>query len=1331
MDPPQPTTYPEDDNAYEYTLRCALLFDQKHNPITARPSQNNRYSMATMQRRQSKIMSGLSSINSRFKAPEKYAEIPKALLKGLEQRIHQILTDSSGAYAFPSSSSSAAAAPKPTLLAPPLTPGGSLPVRRRSSRNRQSMLSAPDFSKNCLALFLKDMNVKTFRDNLALNGKVDDLLRLYSQIVKRMYRQHWKSQQAISTTSTPHSPLLLDPAALTSGLDSPPDEKTPDAQNKEMISFVNAQLERELTNFIAIIRMTISAVCPDHPSSPAILERLGDLTDLNLFDVPESLDARLYRRLGPLASRVIIIFQTPPELHQAYINATIPLCTEENAGNDLRLLLDLLNQGIVYGYKPSDFLDEDGRTRLMDQENLEISRILEGMRYRNYNYSTVRKTEFDLTRKNDLVFVPRSPRSCYQVLLGRCIYRDVCVAFEKPEPPAEKPTLSEASLLLLNQCAKFWRVPQQAHEIIQLDVIKTMVFRREIPQPYLLEALDNMERAYESPKNIWTQQDLNLCLTIFTEIQTWVIEDFALTVMHMEMSQKTASVFAVDLLVQLVNSAVFQRVMLDRIPAMYGDMVQTIQSAAVQRYQKLHEVAEAAYPDSEILPLTYLSTLVEQDSRHIGRLLPKIALSPNYVIHVAAFALESELKCLKLEVQNIINTPRDGEVDLANALDIYEVIYDLNEHAINIAGVPLLRDELPIWLKKHLFRWMAQIESDIPTWITNAINIETTQYEGERFPYSSSVIDVSAIFFQQIELIRKITWPDAAVEEEIMKRFAKIMLDMLNIYRESVEKKFMETLAMMALGGTKSFADRSSMFLRSMGVIITQGAENSQPVYFSIESCTALNNLHMIEERVNQMYDALGVETHLGRIERPPTSSAAPPAEVDTFLVSFHVLHAESLSLDKANPRPFIEFTNMGTKRKLGRSRPSFLGTNPRWDEHVEFSVDNIPCNLLITVQDIDDYTDKEEVYAYASIPFDPSAFRDEVTKDFYLDFRPTGRIWLRATVDLEKADTQFYFGKIFRMIQLAQSGMGRMIVQQMSNYMRDCLAFKNLLKDAPPPPRPSPPLAASRPAETGALTTTSAVAPSSSSFLGNKFRAFLGKATGSTPPVSNSGSPSSHTPTSDPVSKSSSSLPEDPVDTMSREAIHCDLVLQPLTDYLNTNLAVLFQNLHSGVSKNIVVKIWREILYIFDDLLLPPGQGPFDDDQYTVLTPGQLGIIYACLERLKLFFNGDDDPTGDVDLIDRLQSRHYYDLLKIREYYHLPTEDLVDLYVNFTKRDQMPEFAARRRDIQRRKTVWAYGNRQRRNKLNREAKKSVNDTEIVMRLLRARDTHPPPADER
>lgn len=68
----------------------------------------------------------------------------------------------------------------------------------------------------------------------------------------------------------------------------------------------------------------------------------------------------------------------------------------------------------------------------------------------------------------------------------------------------------------------------------------------------------------------------------------------------------------------------------------------------------------------------------------------------------------------------------------------------------------------------------------------------------------------------------------------------------------------------------------------------------------------------------------------------------------------------------------------------------------------------------------------------------DPKRFGDYLTHDLWLDLDTAGRILLRISMEGEKDDPQFFFGRAFRSLKRAESDMIRVIIDKV---WRDCIA--------------------------------------------------------------------------------------------------------------------------------------------------------------------------------------------------------------------------------------------------------------------------------------------------
>lgn len=73
----------------------------------------------------------------------------------------------------------------------------------------------------------------------------------------------------------------------------------------------------------------------------------------------------------------------------------------------------------------------------------------------------------------------------------------------------------------------------------------------------------------------------------------------------------------------------------------------------------------------------------------------------------------------------------------------------------------------------------------------------------------------------------------------------------------------------------------------------------------------------------------------------------------------------------------------------------------------------------------------KNETVGRGYLYLDPKRFEDYLTHDIWLDLDPAGRMLLRVSMEGEKNDPQFFFGRAFRSLKRAESDMIRVIIDK------------------------------------------------------------------------------------------------------------------------------------------------------------------------------------------------------------------------------------------------------------------------------------------------------------
>lgn len=113
-------------------------------------------------------------------------------------------------------------------------------------------------------------------------------------------------------------------------------------------------------------------------------------------------------------------------------------------------------------------------------------------------------------------------------------------------------------------------------------------------------------------------------------------------------------------------------------------------------------------------------------------------------------------------------------------------------------------------------------------------------------------------------------------------------------------------------------------------------------------------------------------------------------------------------------------------QKRLAKTRIVYRNLNPRWDESVDISVQG-PLNLIATIWDYDTFGAHDFV-GRTSLKLDPLHFSDYLPREFWLDLDTQGRLLIRVSMEGERDDIQFSFGKSFRHLKRTERDMVRKI---------------------------------------------------------------------------------------------------------------------------------------------------------------------------------------------------------------------------------------------------------------------------------------------------------------
>jgi len=165
-------------------------------------------------------------------------------------------------------------------------------------------------------------------------------------------------------------------------------------------------------------------------------------------------------------------------------------------------------------------------------------------------------------------------------------------------------------------------------------------------------------------------------------------------------------------------------------------------------------------------------------------------------------------------------------------------------------------------------------------------------------------------------------------------------------------------------------------------------------------------------------------------------SSQSLRRRLEKYVFTIKIIEAEDLKACDINglSDPYVVLGDEFQKR-LAKTRIIYGNLNPRWDETIDI-VTQGPLNIVATIWDWDQLGDHDCV-GRTSLKLDPSHFRDFMPREYWLDLDTQGRLLLRVSMEGERDDIQFHFGKAFRAFKRTERDMTRSITDKVCQAMK------------------------------------------------------------------------------------------------------------------------------------------------------------------------------------------------------------------------------------------------------------------------------------------------------
>nr|CAG8561270.1 593_t:CDS:10 [Entrophospora candida] len=834
------------------------------------------------------------------------------------------------------------------------------------------------------------------------------------------------------------------------------------------------------------------------------------------------------------------------------------------------------------------------------------------------NYHRIPSNEIN-DKSESFTFIPPTPRLYYKFLMNRCIDYEITRRSEQENnsginivigdrnPTKSHRILSKSTLDLLNQCALRWRVSPGFKWLQYLNFVRT---RFDFGDPFI--SLEHIKEGFYLLREIirtreistWTISDKRELLEIFSGIHDSLLKwlkNALDSLYEIETSEFEPAFF---LLNNIYDTDLF-RVNYPDVSPFYHDLRERIKKVAFDAYQqKKGEIFNNDQQQQGINAVQKYIILIKWIKAQVSHLHEKYPEPLMRQLDVVRLVFERQVLLLAYDMNNskvsimnsvkfakrerdennkvgtkeegdmvvvtmgeemneVVDRNGNGSIYIAEIFDLYrEILLFKKLHEDFFIG-SMFQFGIEGWFEPYINKWLDATNDKTRDWIDSVIRNDVFKPVSPTDYHSSSVVDLFTLFNQSIDSLKNLNWPNQHQFAKFMTCLSKTVCKALEQYCGEIDRLYKDDLSIVE--NPEKLATKQSAWYVSAKTAIA--SKKVLPFDIKPKLCIKLNNLEAAYTQLDSLYNSMDVD-HIAEILNNSIHSKTSEKE-KSYLYTLKIVRAENLvALDNNGLSDTYCIINDENNVVLAHTRVIYETLNPRWDEAFDISINSDSIEqktFMITVWDQDQVSsDAECGKAYFKLDID--SYDDFLAHDLWLDLKPQGRVLVRISMEGEKDDIQFYFGKAFRSLKRARDDMIRTTI---SPYLSQCLSrevVKSLL-------RPS------------STTATS---------LKQIFKeTAAGKDT----------------------------LKSKKSDLEIESGIH------PLFDYFDKNLNTLINSLNTEVFNMVMTKVWKEIETIIEEILTPPlSDRP---SNLKLLDIDELDIVYKWLKFLEdyLLANGNGIP--------------------------------------------------------------------------------------------------------
>ncbi|KAI7868232.1 hypothetical protein BDF14DRAFT_1881026 [Spinellus fusiger] len=800
---------------------------------------------------------------------------------------------------------------------------------------------------------------------------------------------------------------------------------------------------------------------PGSPSSPlpsGSLEALENFpmvkTVQHLFQVDDVEHRRKLRELQLICTESALLLDLKKCINNVHTNQPYPGRREDFSGQqiydnwqkrELKQLTELMKTLMLMNPKLSLGAGSEtdvGSSNLLAKGG--IRRQTSNSDNRNSIYSTLEdmpssaRTE---SLQSPFTYVPNDPRSFFRLLMNMCIDYDTNVT-----PDAERAktsVISQQSDELLRECWKTWRLSTPYRAVLYLELIKNRFEGGELDFDDIKDATRALDKAIkENDVSTWAINDREYLIRAFEGLNQTLLHDLADALSEYWKISPEWVGDLVGMLDKIYENPAYLEDHADPLQE-FVRLEETIEGAAVERWRYIENASNKPENDA----LTNLLAMADKLQKELVSLSKRKFKTPiKDILSIPGIVMARQMPYFALEIDNWAFSKEAQTASIEVTFEFYQKVLSLkrlyDQHGPK-KKTSLFKVES--WFLQHVRRWLATTSSATLGWVENAIKQDQFESINETAMHSSSIVDLFSMFHQAVDFVQSLQWPNDLQHCRFLTALSKVFGIAIEDYTYILEDMITEDMRPRVehtpeAAASTSFLDRARyQIYGGRGIAKDEGV----PSDFTSQLCVKVNDIEAARGRLDRLYQIMEVD-EIAEMMREFGSPVVEKTDKNNYLYSIKILRAEDLQpLDNnglSDPYVVLEINN----KQITRTRTVYETLNPRWDQIFDVWLNEKAVDVLAVVYD-EDMIGANEECGLVWFKLSPEYFDDYQTHELVLNLHPQGKLVLRVSMEGEKDDIQFWFGKAFRTLKRAENDAGGLIVDRMNRFMRQCLSRRIL----------------------------------------------------------------------------------------------------------------------------------------------------------------------------------------------------------------------------------------------------------------------------------------------